>query len=75
MATAAENIYEQYIKGLSSAEQLHLVSLITRQLAASQAYSPQRSLLELEGLGADIWQGIDAQAYVEEIRKEWDGRP
>jgi hypothetical protein len=35
----------------------------------------QRSLLELEGLGAEIWQGIDAQDYVNELRKEWDHRP
>jgi hypothetical protein len=33
-----------------------------------------RSLLELEGLGAEIWQGIDAQDYVNELRKEWDHR-
>jgi hypothetical protein len=36
---------------------------------------PKRSLLELEGLGADIWSGIDAQAYVDALRDEWDDRP
>ena len=35
----------------------------------------QRSLLELEGLGAALWQEIDAQHYVEELRQEWDQRP
>jgi hypothetical protein len=35
----------------------------------------QRSLLELEGLGAALWQEIDAQHYVEKLRKEWDQRP
>ena len=33
-----------------------------------------RSLLELEGLGEEIWQGIDPQVYVTELRKEWDQR-
>lgn len=35
----------------------------------------ERSLLELEGLGADIWQGIDGQAYVQGLREEWDCSP
>ncbi|MEN9935409.1 MAG: hypothetical protein RLZZ387_1988 [Chloroflexota bacterium] len=28
--------------------------------------------MELHGLGAEIWRGIDAQAYVNELRDEWD---
>ena len=39
------------------------------------ASPPTRSLLELEGLGAEIWEGVDAQEYVNELRKEWDHRP
>lgn len=30
-----------------------------------------RSLLELEGSGAEIWKGIDAQEYVDALRDEW----
>ena len=33
------------------------------------------SLLELDGLGAEIWTDIDAQEYVNELRNEWDHRP
>jgi hypothetical protein len=29
----------------------------------------------LEGLGAEIWTGIDAQRYVDDLRREWDHRP
>lgn len=36
---------------------------------------PRRSIMELHGLGAEIWEGIDAQEYVNELRKEWDHRP
>jgi hypothetical protein len=78
MATMrAEEIYEQHIKPLPEAEQLRLVELIAHRLAATTAHAsqPQRSLLELEGLGADMWQDIDAQQYVNELRKEWDHRP
>jgi hypothetical protein len=30
------------------------------------------SILELEGLGKEIWKGIDAAKYVDEERKSWD---
>ena len=75
--THIEALYEQHIKSLPEAEQLQLVGLIVHQLTAGAAHEPkkQRSLLELEGLGAEIWQGIDAQQYVDELRKEWDHRP
>ena len=33
---------------------------------------PDRSLMELHGLRAEIWQGIDAQQYVNELRGAWD---
>ena len=78
MATiSVEDIYEQHIRALSASEQLRLVELIASKLAteATRAGQQQRSLLELEGLGADLWQGIDAQHYVDELRQEWDQRP
>ncbi len=30
-------------------------------------------ILELEGLGEEIWQGIDAQEYVNHERNSWNG--
>ena len=29
---------------------------------------PKRSLSELQGLGKEIWQGVDAQEYINELR-------
>src|SRR5258707_1655847 len=37
--------------------------------------SRPHSLLELEGLGAELWLGMDAQEYVDDFRREWDHRP
>lgn len=37
--------------------------------------TPQRSIMELRGNGADVWRGVDAAAYVDELRSEWDQRP
>ena len=69
-----EEIYEQHIKPLSTVDQLRLVELIAHGLEATvnQDAPHSRSLLELEGLGEEIWQGIDPQVYVTELRKEWD---
>ncbi len=77
-AMTVEQLYEQQIKLLPAAERLRLVALIAHDLAtmATASEAPrQRSLLELEGLGAEIWEGIDAQEYVNELRQEWDHRP
>ncbi|NOT55364.1 MAG: hypothetical protein HOP18_12220 [Deltaproteobacteria bacterium] len=75
--TTAEQLYEQQIKLLPVTERLRLVAIIAHDLAApTVAEEPRpRSLLELEGVGAEIWEGIDAQQYVNALRKEWDHRP
>lgn len=72
-----ETIYEQHIKPLPEPEQRQLAKLITEKLdtLATDETQKKHSLLELEGLGEEIWQGIDAQEYVNELRKEWDHRP
>ncbi len=30
------------------------------------------SILELEGLGKEIWEGVDVEKYIEEERKSWE---
>ena len=30
------------------------------------------SIMGLHSLDAEIWRGVDAQAYVNELRNEWD---
>lgn len=70
-----QEIYERHIKLLAPAERLRLVELIAHDMVENRAETrSSRSLLELEGLGAEIWQGIDAQSYVDELRDEWDER-
>jgi len=32
----------------------------------------KHNVMELHGLGAEIWKGIDAQDYVNTQREEWD---
>lgn len=78
MQTNIETIYQQHIKPLSHDEQLKLLAKMAEELAnGGEETEPakKRSLLELEGLGAEIWEGVDAQEYVNELRNEWEHRP
>ena len=69
-----EELYLQQIRSLPAEARLRLMALIAQDLAA-QANRPKHRITELRGLGKEIWEGIDAQAYVNELRAEWDDRP
>jgi hypothetical protein len=67
-------LYKRYIQPISAAEQLELIALISRKLMRrpDKEELRQRNLLEMEGLGAEIWEGVDAQQYVDALRSEWE---
>ena len=65
--------YAEGIQHLSSEEQLELLELISARLKKrSKATKENHSILELEGLGAEIWKGIDPKEYLLEERQSWD---
>ena len=66
----------QQAKTLSVQERKELVKLLVDSLDVPEAVPcQQRRLSELRGLGKEIWGGIDAQEYVNQLRSEWDERP
>jgi hypothetical protein len=75
-ATTVDDLYDREIRRLSLPDRLHLARRILNEAAAGDAGTQgrHRSLLELEGLGADLWSGVDAQDYVGQLRREWNGR-
>jgi hypothetical protein len=79
MATITlEELYEQHIRPLSVAERLRLLAMVADdlvQLVPESDKKPKRNIMELGGLGAEIWKGVDAQEYVNELRSEWNDRP
>jgi hypothetical protein len=80
MATTDEisRIYEDHVKSLSVEECLELLAIVARDLAdqvARPAARPKRNIMDLHGLGKEIWEGIDAQEYVNKLRDEWENRP
>ncbi|GIV09261.1 MAG: hypothetical protein KatS3mg019_1352 [Fimbriimonadales bacterium] len=77
MATplTVEELYERYIRVLTPQQRIHLLAKIASELAESHAPEKPQSILELHGLGAELWREIDTQEYIEQIRSEWDPRP
>jgi hypothetical protein len=61
-------------QALSLEERRELIKMLVDTLT-NEPQQKKRSLAELAGLGAEIWQGIDAQEYVNQLRSEWDERP
>ena len=67
--------YEQVLqmtRHLNLHEQLQLLEALTRMVRYRVESAPLPSIMELEGLGAEIWQNIDAQEYVNRERASWD---
>ena len=69
-----DQIYIRHIKPLPPEARLRLLAVIASDLAEDDATDKpkERSIRELEGLGAEIWQGVDAQQYIDELRDEWE---
>jgi hypothetical protein len=80
---SAQEIYERYVSSLPVPEQLRLLAMLAQRLATETsaaglarlpAEPPRRSITELHGLGKEIWEGVDAQEYVDQLRDEWEQR-
>ena len=63
-------------KALSMAERKELTKLLIDSLdTPEEELQRQRHITELRGLGKDVWADIDPQAYVNQLRDEWEQRP
>ncbi len=60
-------------ESLSPEEQLRLIEELKVRASEGVAPEPQHSIMELCGLGKEIWEGIDAQEYVNNERASWNG--
>jgi hypothetical protein len=70
--TTYQEVLER-VKRLRPDEQLRLLEELAAFLRRRSAAQPRRSILELQGLGKQLWQGMDAQAYVDQERNAWNG--
>jgi hypothetical protein len=67
-----QNIRHQ-IENLTPEEQLRLLEEVAAIVRRNLSRKRGRSIMEIEGLGQEIWQGIDAQDYVNSERSSWNG--
>lgn len=72
MSSSTRNIYEEHIKALPREEQVQLLDLLRHEL--ENGSDDKHSILELRGLGKEIWQEVDPKDYVSKLRDEWEER-
>jgi hypothetical protein len=66
--------YEQAkraVEALGPADQLRLIAELAGRLSGDLDRRPRRSLLELQGLGKGVWQGVDVDEYLRRERSSW----
>lgn len=68
---AYEDVLQQTLH-LSPEEQLKLAISLLTNVQPRLVARRQHSLWELEGLGKELWQGIDVDQYLNEERNSWD---
>jgi hypothetical protein len=73
VATVSYESARQMAVSLSREEQLRLIQELTANAEKTDPAKPKASIFELRGLGKEIWEGIDAQEYVNRERASWNG--
>lgn len=63
----------QLVDALDPAEQARLLEALATLVRRRISASSRRSIMELQGLGKEIWQDIDAQDYIDQERDSWNG--
>lgn len=76
MATAEHPTVEQLLaqaSRLDRAEQRRLLDALILLLQEEQSGREMVSITSLRGLGRSVWNGVDAQEYVDRERQAWSG--
>jgi hypothetical protein len=70
MSSNTKNIYDEHIKPLPREQRVRLVDLLRNELENGDVNGERHSILELHGLGKEIWQGVDPGEYVNKLRDD-----
>jgi len=60
------------IQARAKKERRSVAQEVIQILSQATARPASLSILELQGLGKEIWQGIKAGRYVDKERREWE---
>jgi hypothetical protein len=69
MSSNTKHIYDDHIKPLPR-EQVQLLDLLQTEVENGDANGQRHSILEVHGLGQEIWQDVDPNEYVRRLRDE-----
>jgi hypothetical protein len=72
MPSTPYDVARKSVEALGPADQLRLVAELAARLSGELNRQP-RSLLELEGLGREIWRNVDVDEYLRGERSSWGG--
>lgn len=72
MQTLSLDLLKQNISRLEYSEQLDLLLTIASMLKARTSSTSTVTLLQLDGLGKDIWANGNVDDYIQGLRKEWE---
>jgi plasmid stability protein len=66
-----EKLYSK-LKARARRERRSVSQEVLRILEDATAPTEPLSIVELRGLGRDMWRGVDPAAHVDEERRSWD---
>lgn len=72
MATKTIKLEIPFQKLLNIVDQLTPDEKLILKKRLSQKKTKKHSILELEGLGADLWKKVDVKGYIRKERESWD---
>lgn len=73
MSTGAYQDVLKRAQRLTSTDQLRLVEELAGILRRQDVGQKSQSILELQGLGKEIWHDIDPEEYIDRERDSWNG--
>ena len=65
-----ESIYKG-ISLLNESEKILLLSKLTSEIKLKREKENELNIYDIRGVGKDVWEGIDAQSYVDQERESW----
>ena len=65
-------IYRDHLKARARRERGSAGQEATCPPSRELEFEPSHSIVELQGYGKEVWEGIEARAHVEAERKSWD---
>jgi hypothetical protein len=69
--TNTETIYKE-ISQLASNEKMILLSKLMLEISVYIERDRKVNIYDIKGIGKEVWEGIDAQAYVNKERASWE---